>query len=62
MGRFCKETKCVRMTVEPEKMPADPVPATALPRIKATEFGAAPQIVDPISKTMMERRKTVFVE
>lgn len=62
MGRFSRGTTCVRMTVVPEKTPADPVPAIALPKMKAIEFGAAPQMVDPISKTTMETRKTVLVE
>lgn len=34
----------------PVKMPADPNPAMALPRMKAVELGAAPHIAEPISK------------
>ena len=32
------------ITRAPENIPADPTPATALPTIKATEVGAAPQM------------------
>jgi hypothetical protein len=53
---------CVKITVEPEKMPAEPVPAMARPMIKATDVGAAPQRVEPTSKIPMEMRKTSFVE
>jgi len=34
------------MLIAPEKMPADPRPAIALPTINAFELGAAPQMVD----------------
>jgi hypothetical protein len=34
------------MLITPEKMPADPRPAIALPTINAFELGAAPQTVD----------------
>ena len=40
----------------PEKMPAQPMPAIARPRINATDEGAEPQIVEPISKIKMEAR------
>jgi hypothetical protein len=40
------------MTImHPVKMPADAAPAIALPMMKAGEFGAAPQMAEPISKT-----------
>lgn len=42
----------------PEKMPAEPMPATARPIIRAVEFGAAPQIAEPISKMVMAIKKT----
>lgn len=41
----------------PEKMPAPPTPAIALPAIKTAEELAAPQINEPISKIMMVTRK-----
>jgi hypothetical protein len=34
------------MLITPEKMPADPSPAIALPMINAFEVGATPQTVD----------------
>jgi len=46
------------MTRAPEKIPADPMPATARPMIRAIEFGARPQIKDPISNTAMALRYT----
>jgi hypothetical protein len=39
-------------------MPADPIPEMALPIMKAVEFGAAPQIAEPISKTRIASKKT----
>jgi hypothetical protein len=44
---------------QPEKMPAEPRPAMARPTMKAVELGAAPHIADPISKTIMLRRKAL---
>ena len=41
---------------DPEKIPAEPSPAIARPRINAVEFGAAPQTADPISKTPIAAR------
>jgi hypothetical protein len=38
------------MMREPEKIPAQPSPAIALPTINAGEEGAAPQTTDPSSK------------
>jgi hypothetical protein len=50
MGLLCRGRMRWIVTVPPVKMPQNPKPATAHPIIKATEFGAAPQITDPISK------------
>lgn len=50
IGRLESGTEYATMIKAPEKMPADPIPAIALPRMSATEFGAAPQIKDPSSK------------
>jgi hypothetical protein len=36
--------------IAPEKIPAAPTPATARPIMRAVEFGATPQISEPISK------------
>jgi hypothetical protein len=37
----------------PEKIPAEAAPATARPKMKTTDDGAAPQMAEPISKMMM---------
>jgi hypothetical protein len=37
----------------PEKMPAQPIPAIALPIMRAADVGATPQIRDPNSKIEM---------
>jgi hypothetical protein len=52
MGRFWSGMISTIMTVAPEKMPADPIPAIARPMMKTTELGAAPETADPISKTI----------
>ena len=44
----------------PEPIPAAPTPAMARPTIRASEFGATPQIRLPTSKTNMERRKVIL--
>ena len=46
------------MTIAPEKIPDEPVPATARPTMKAVELGAAPHNRDPTSKRQMAQRKT----
>lgn len=46
------------MMMAPEKIPEEPDPAMARPIMNATEFGAAPHIADPTSKTTIEERKT----
>jgi hypothetical protein len=38
------------MRMAPEKIPAAPTPATALPMMSAVELGATPQIREPTSK------------
>lgn len=47
------------MIMTPEKMPAPPNPAIARPRMKAMEFGAAPHITEPISKTATVNKKVL---
>ena len=39
--------------IEPEKIPAEPKPAMALPTMKRVDVGAAAQITEPTSKTTM---------
>ena len=46
----------------PDIRPAPPTPATALPRIRATELGAAAQTMDPTSKMSSADRNTHLVE
>lgn len=41
----------------PSWTPAAPRPAIALPMLKATEFGAAPQTAEPISNRTTDARK-----
>jgi hypothetical protein len=50
------------MTVAPEKIPADPMPAMARPTMKALELGAPPHRAEPTSKMRIARRKMVLVE
>jgi hypothetical protein len=47
--------------MHPEKMPADAAPAMARPAIKVCEFGAAPQMAEPVSKKTMLIRKVYFM-
>lgn len=47
---------CTIRMIAPLKMPAEPIPATARPMIKAVEFGAAAQTIDPVSKMLMAAR------
>lgn len=46
----------------PAKLPAAPTPAMALPTMKATEFGAAPQIADATSNSATLERNTPLTE
>jgi hypothetical protein len=49
-GLIFRDTEWARITSAPENIPEHPTPATARPTIKILEFGAIPQINDPISK------------
>jgi len=51
----------IMISIVPEKIPADAAPATALPTMKMTDEGAAPQIAEPISKTMTLMMKVLSV-
>lgn len=44
----------------PETIPAPPIPATALPTIRATELGAVAHTIDPASNMSSAVRKTHF--
>ena len=48
-GRWCKGTVREMIRRAPEKTPAAPIPATALPKINPVELGAMPQMKEPIS-------------
>jgi hypothetical protein len=48
-GRWCKGTVREIIKRAPEKTPAAPIPATALPKIKPVELGVIPQTKEPIS-------------
>lgn len=61
-GRLLKGTSGIVIIMPPEKMPADPKPAIARPRMKAVELGAAPHSADPTSKITIESKKTHLVE
>lgn len=62
MGRLASGTICAIITVAPENMPADPIPAIARPTMKALELGAPPQTADPTSKIRIAIKKMVLVE
>lgn len=62
IGLFRSGTNGIMMIITPEKMPAPPRPAMARPRIKAIEFGAAPQTTDPISNSATAIRNTLVGE
>jgi len=48
------------LNMDPEKMPAEAKPAIARPMMKTTELGAAPQMVEPISKTTKLMRNVLL--
>jgi hypothetical protein len=50
VGRCLRGTVTEMIKIAPEKIPAAPTPATARPMMSAVEFGATPQINEPISK------------
>lgn len=56
IGLLTRGTEYATMIKAPEKIPALPIPATALPQIRAIEFGATPQIRLPSSKMKMAIR------
>ena len=62
IGRLLSGTMWMRTTVDPENMPADPIPAIARLTRKVVELGAAPHRTEPISNRPTAVRNTVFVE
>ena len=53
MGLFGRGTMGIMIIIEPEKMPADPKPATARPIMKTKDVGAAAQMTEPTSNAIM---------
>lgn len=49
----------IMIIMAPEKIPADPRPAIALPKMKICEVGAAPQRAEPTSKITSDVKKTL---
>jgi hypothetical protein len=43
-------------------MPAQPKPAIARPMMSAVEFGAVPQMIEPISKMIIHTKKVHLTE
>ena len=61
IGRFSKGVEAAIASTAPEKMPPDPIPATARPSISPKDLGVAPQTSEPSSKMARETRNTHFV-
>lgn len=57
-GLFLISTILEMMIIAPQKTPAAPSPAMALPMMKAAELGAAAQRMEPPSKIMEEIKYT----
>jgi hypothetical protein len=60
IGRLWSGTIGIMISMHPEKMPADAKPAMARPTMKMTEFGAMPQMADPISNITMLIKKVLI--
>lgn len=59
IGRLGRGIMGIMIIMAPEKMPALPKPATARPKIKTGEVGAAPHIAEPASKIITEVKKVL---
>ncbi|VTO92675.1 unnamed protein product [Fusarium graminearum] len=59
-GRFLISTILDIMIIAPQKTPAAPSPAMALPMMNTGELGAAAQSMEPASKIIDEARYTHF--
>lgn len=62
IGRLRRGTSATMIIMDPVKIPAEPIPAIARPMMNAVEVGAAPQITEPTSNTIMQEIKVHFVE
>lgn len=49
-ARLCSGVISATMTIAPLKMPAEPAPAIARPRIRTSMLGATPHTSEPTSK------------
>ena len=58
-GRFRRGISGIVIMMAPVMIPAPPRPAIARPTIRASEFGATPQMREPISKTRMAKRNVL---
>jgi hypothetical protein len=61
-GRFSKGAAAEIMVSAPEVSPEEPIPATALPTMRALELGAVAQTIDPNSKIPRKTKKVYFDE
>ena len=58
--RWCLTKSETKLTT-PESTPPAPKPAMLLPKMKAIEFGAAPQRADPASKSKIDVKKVALM-
>ena len=58
-GRLGSGTMGIMIIIPPVKMPAQPKPATARPKMSAADDGAAAQMMEPSSKTAMQVRNVL---
>jgi len=61
-GLFVNGTADTMSTMAPDRIPALPIPAIALPKMNILELVAAPHIALPISNRPTKARKTYFGE
>lgn len=62
MGRRRKGIDCTRMTKHPERRPAEPNPATALPTTSMVDVLAVPQSSEPAIEMALASKKTRLTE
>lgn len=59
IGRLARGIMGIIIIMAPEKMPALPKPATARPKMKTGEVGAAPHMAEPTSKISTETKNVL---
>ncbi len=62
MGRRRRGIECTRMTKHPERRPAEPNPATALPTTSMVDVVAVPQSREPAMEMALASKKTRLTE